>query len=100
MRVVVARQFERIGLVAAGDQRQRCIAFERTVQIAQFAPGAMIDTRGECGLGQSRPDRRGDIRRGGARRHFAHRAIRKADLEKLRHRLTAMCGAALLAAPT
>ena len=80
--IVMARQFERIGFVARGDQREACIALERPGEIAQFP----VDPRGERGLGEAGADRGGDI--GGRRpaRHFAHRAIGQADLEQFGHR--------------
>jgi hypothetical protein len=78
----VAREFERVGLVARGDQREACVALERTSEIAQLA----VDPRRERRLGQARADRRRDIRRGGAARHLADRSVGQADLQKLRHR--------------
>ena len=71
MRIIVARQLERVGLIARGDQRERRIALERPVEIAQLA----IDARGQRRLGEPRPDRRGDIGGRGARRHLAHRTV-------------------------
>ena len=41
--------------------------------------------RRERGLGEPRPDRRGDVRRGRALRHFLHRTVGKRDLEHLGH---------------
>ena len=85
MGIVVARQFERIGLVPRSDQRQLRITLERAGQVAQLT----IHTRGQRCLGKAGADRRGDIRRGRSRGHFAHRSIGEADLEKFRHRFHA-----------
>ena len=62
MREIVADQLERILLVARRHQRERGIALERPVEVAQFA----IDPRRQRRLGQARPDRRRDIGRGRA----------------------------------
>ena len=64
MRIVVARELERVGLVARGDQRELGVAVERPVEVAQLA----VDPRRERRLGEARPDRRGDVGRGRARR--------------------------------
>ncbi len=86
---IVARQFERVLLVAAGDQRKLGIALERAVDVAQFA----IDARGDRRLGEAWADRGSHI--GGRRTHFhfAHRSVGQADLEKFRHRLLPLLGA-------
>ena len=81
MREVVADQLQRVLLVLRGDQRQVRIALERAVEVAQFA----VDPRRQRRLGQARPDRRRDIRRGRALGHFAHRTVGKLDLEHLGH---------------
>ena len=41
--------------------------------------------RRKRGLGQARPDRRGDVGRGRALGHFLHRPVGKRDLEHLGH---------------
>ncbi len=82
MRIVVACEFERVGLVAAGDQREVGIAFERTHDVAKLA----IDARRDRGLGEAGTDRRRDVGRGRTRGHFTHRAIGKADFQHLTHR--------------
>ena len=81
MGVVMAHQFERIALVARGDQCQLSIAVERTRHIAHFA----VHTRCQRGFGQARTNRRGHVSRGRPRRHFAHRAIRQVDFEQFGH---------------
>ena len=75
--IVVPRQFQRIGLVARGDQRERAIAGERPAEIDQLS----IDAGGERRLGEAGADRRGDVSRSRSRRHFAHGTVGKADLE-------------------
>ena len=47
MRVIVAYEFERVILVARGDQRQLGIAIERAAKVAHLA----IHARGQRGLG-------------------------------------------------
>ena len=81
MRVIVAGEFERIGFVAAGDQREARIAIEGAGEVAQLA----VDARGDRGFRKAGADRGGDIGRGAAARHFAHRAIGQADLEQFGH---------------
>ncbi len=68
MRVIVADQFERIRFVAGGDQRELGIAFEGPTEVAQFA----VHPRSQRRLGKPGADRRRDIGRGAAARHFAH----------------------------
>ena len=58
------------------------IALERPGEIAQLA----VNARGERGLGEARADRGRDVGGRRSRRHFAHRAVRQADFEHLRHR--------------
>ena len=81
MRVIVAGQFERIGLVARGYQRECGIGLQRSPQIAQFA----VHPRRECRLGQPRPDGSRNIGRRSPARNFAHGAIGKGDLEHIGH---------------
>ena len=83
VREVVADELERFAFVPCGNQRKLRVAFERPHDIADLA----IDLRGQRGLGEPRPDRRGDIRRGRALGHFLHRAVGKRDFEHLRHYL-------------
>ena len=71
------RQLQRISLIAAGHQREVCIADKGTSEIDQLA----IDPSGQRGLGQPRANRHGYIRGGGTGRHFAHGTIGQADLE-------------------
>ena len=71
VREIVARQFQCIGLVLRGDERQLGIAFERAVDIAQFA----IDARGDRRLGKARPDRCRDVRRGSPGRNLSDGAV-------------------------
>ena len=85
MRKIVARQFERVGLVAVGDQGELGIALERPADVAHLA----IDPRRDRRLGEARPDRRGDVGGGRARRHFAHGAIGKRYFEHFGHRVDA-----------
>jgi hypothetical protein len=47
----MAREFERIRLVARGDERQRAVAFERTGEVAQLA----VDARGRAALARPGP---------------------------------------------
>ena len=77
MREVVADQLKRVLLVARSDEGEIGIAFQRPVEVANLA----VDARRQRRLGQARPDRRGDIGRGRALRHFLHGAVGKADLE-------------------
>ena len=86
VRAIVADQFERLGLVARGDQLEPGIALERAGDVAHLA----VDARGERGLGQARADRRGDIGRGRAFRHFPDRTVGKRNLEHLAHRAAAV----------
>ena len=72
----MADELERVFLVLGRDERERGVAFERTVDVAQLA----VDARRERGLGEARPDRRRHVRRSGAGRNFAHGAIGKGDL--------------------
>ena len=78
---VVARQLQRIGFVARGDQRQRRIADKGPGQVDQFA----IDPRRQRRLGQAGADRRGDIGRGGARRHRSDGTIGQGDVQHIGH---------------
>ena len=81
VREVVADELERVLLVARGDQREARIALERAHDVAHLA----VDPRRERGLGEARPDRRGDVGRGRALGHFPHRTVGKRDLEHLGH---------------
>jgi hypothetical protein len=90
VREVVPRELERLGLVARGDQRELGIAVERPVEVAHLA----VDPRRQRGLGQARADRRGDVGRGRAGGHLAHRSVGQADLQQLAHRVRlSVCGA-------
>jgi hypothetical protein len=53
------------------------ILLQRARDVTQFA----IDPRGDGGLGQARPDRCRNIRRGSAGRDFTHGTIGQGDLE-------------------
>ena len=57
------------------------VALERAHDVAHLA----VDLRGERGLGEPRPDRRGDIGRGRALGHLLHRTVGKRDLEHPGH---------------
>ncbi len=81
VRVIVARELERILLVARRDERELRIAFERTADVAQFA----VDARGERGLGEPRTDRRGDVRRGSPRGYLTDGTVGQRDTEHLGH---------------
>jgi hypothetical protein len=81
MRIVMAKQLERVLFVARRHQRQGGIPLERPVEVAQFA----INPRRQRRLRQPRPDCGGDIPRGRPLGHFANRAIEKGDLEHLGH---------------
>jgi len=74
---VVPRQFQRIGLVLRRHQRQLRVGLQRPHDVAQFA----IDARGNGSLGQARPDRRRNVRRGSAGRDFTHGTIGQGYLE-------------------
>src|SRR3546814_13713431 len=54
MGIIVPRQFERIGLVARGDEREAGIAIEGASQVAQFA----VHARGNGRLGEAGAIRR------------------------------------------
>ena len=82
MREIVAHQFKRVGLVFCGDDGKLCVALERAVKVAHFP----IHARGHRGLGKARANRSGNVGRGGAGLHFAHRTIRQVNLQQLRHR--------------
>ena len=77
MRVIVPRQFKRIGLVTRRDQRKRGIAFQRAHDVAHFA----INPRRNRSLRKPRPDARGNIGRRRAMRDFAHGTIGKSDFK-------------------
>ena len=80
--IVMPGEFQRIGLVPRGDQRQLGIAIEGAGEIAQFA----VNTRGQRGFRKAGADRGGNVCRGRSRRHFAHRSVGQADLEQFGHR--------------
>src|SRR3569623_1341894 len=83
VREVVARQFERVGLVARRDQRKLGVALERATDVAQVA----VDARGDRGLGEARTDRRGDVRGGGPRGYLADGTVGQRDAEHGGHRV-------------
>jgi hypothetical protein len=77
--IIVPHQFQGVGLVPRGDQRQLRITFERAGDVEQLS----IHARADGGLGEAGADRGGDIGRRGARRHFTQRAIGQGDLEQV-----------------
>ena len=81
VRIVVPHQFERIRLIARGDQREARITLERAHDVAHLA----VDARGKRGLRQARTNRRSNIGRGRALGHFPDGAVWKRDLEHLGH---------------
>ena len=81
VRIVVPHQLERFGLVAGGDEREARVALER----ARDVPDLAIHFRGQRSLGEAGPDRRGNVGRGRALRHFPHRSVGKHNLEHFGH---------------
>ena len=81
VRIIVANEFERIGLIARSDKRERGIAFERAGDVEEFA----VHTRADCGLGEARANRSGNVCRSGAGRNLSHGTIRQGDLEHFGH---------------
>ena len=79
--IIVAREFERVGLIAGCHQREVGIAFERAGEVAQFP----VNARGNRRLGKAGANRGGNVRRGRSGGHFAHRSIGQADLEQFGH---------------
>jgi hypothetical protein len=67
MREIVARKFQRIGLVAAVTSASCASAVKGRVRSNQFA----IHLRRKRGLGEAGADGGGDVRRGAAGRNFA-----------------------------
>jgi len=88
MRIVVAHEFECIGLVAARDQREVGVGLQRTHDVAQFA----VDLCGERGLREAGADVRRDLRRSSAARDFSGRAVGKGDADHLGHRKSGLSG--------
>jgi len=88
VREVVTDQLERFRLVAGRDQREAGVPLERAHDVAHLA----VDLGGERSLGETRTDRRRDVGRGRALRHFLHRTVGKCDLEHLRHLRAALAG--------
>ena len=88
--IVVPGEFERLGLVARGHQRQRRVARKRPRQVHQLAPMAVIDPRRQRRLGEAGADRGGDIGGGRPRWHLAHGTIGQADLEQFGHGVLAL----------
>ena len=81
MRIIMPRQFERVGLVLRRHQRQLRIGHDRPRQIDDLA----VDTRRQRRLQQARPDARRDIRPGRAARHLAHGTIGKGQENEIGH---------------
>src|SRR3546814_11245069 len=90
MRIVVADEFERVGLVTAGDEREVRVGVERAPDVAHLA----VDLRGERRLGEARTDIRRNLRRGSAARDFSGRAIGKGDADPPGARETGLSGSA------
>ena len=63
---IVARQFERVRLVAGRDESQLAVAFKGPADVAQLP----IHPRRDRGLGEAGPDRSGDVGRRRARGHL------------------------------
>ena len=79
--IVVARQFERIFLVARGDQGELGVLFQRAHDVAQLAVNFCRKRR----FRKAWPDIRRNLRRSSAGCHFAHAAVGKGDLDHLGH---------------
>ena len=84
MRKVMARQFQRIGLITVGHQSKLRISLNRTHDIAQFA----IHPRRNRGFRKAGANRGGNIRWGGTTCNFTGRAIGKGDTDHLGHGFT------------
>ena len=74
---IVARQFQRVRFVLRGHERQMGVLFQRPADIAQFA----IDPRRDRRFGETRADRRRNVRRGSAGRDFTHGTVGQSDFE-------------------
>ena len=88
MRIVVANEFERIGLVAARDQRKVGVFLQRPHDVAQFA----VDLGGKCRLGEAGADVCRDLRRSSAACDFSGRAVGKGDADHLGHWKSGLSG--------
>ena len=78
---IVARELERVGLVARRDQGELGIALERPGEVAHLA----IDPRRQRRLGEARPDRRRHVRRGRPALDLADRSVGQLDREHFGH---------------